>query len=120
MSLKYGQISTLKGASCLDSFSSHDVKSPRVREPLNPVGAKALIRRIRESGSIVLSGEARRRMREREVSAVEIDHALRAGVVDPGEYANGSWRYRVRSHQICVVVAFDSAAELVVVTTWRW
>lgn len=59
-------------------------------------------------------------MQERGVSAIEIDHALRAGIVDPGEYANGSWRYRVRSHQICVVIAFDSAVELIVVTTWRW
>jgi len=87
---------------------------------LTPARAKLLIRRIRESGSIALSGEARKRMQERGVSAIEIDHALRAGIVDPGEYANGSWRYRVSSHRICVVIAFDSAVELIVVTTWRW
>lgn len=104
----------------LDSISSHNVKSSLRREPLDPARAKLLIRSIRESGDIALSGEARKRMLERGVSAIEIDHALRAGVVDPGEYANGSWRYRISSHQICVVVSFDSAVELIVVTTWRW
>lgn len=43
------------------------------------------------------------------------------GVVEPAEFENGSWRYRVRTNRMMVVVAFDedSESELVVVTGWR-
>ena len=120
MPLNHTQASKSERRLDLDFISCHNVESLLPQEPLTPARAKLLIRRIREAGDIALSGEARKRMQERSVSAIEIDHALRAGVVDPGEYANGSWRYRVSSHHICVVIAFDSAVELIVVTTWRW
>jgi hypothetical protein len=44
---------------------------------------------------------------------------LRAGVVDPAEFENGSWRYRVRTQMIVVVTAFRSETEIRVVTAWR-
>jgi hypothetical protein len=53
------------------------------------------------------------------LDAVDVDNVLRGGVVEPGEYENGSWRYRVRTDRITVVIAFRSGSELVVVTAWR-
>jgi hypothetical protein len=52
---------------------------------------------------------------------VEIDivNVLRGGAVSPGEWANGSWRYQVRTSRMVAVVAFRSESMLVVVTAWR-
>ena len=46
-------------------------------------------------------------------------NVLRGGVVEPGEFERGSLRYRVSTARLCVVVAFRSEEELVVVTAWR-
>jgi len=40
-------------------------------------------------------------------------------VVAEGEYENGSWRYRVYTPRICVVVRFESEDILQIVTAWR-
>ena len=46
-------------------------------------------------------------------------NVLRGGIVDEAECENGAWRSRVRTARICVVVEFESEAELIVVTAWR-
>lgn len=47
-------------------------------------------------------------------------NVLRGGhITEPGEEINGSWRYRVHTELICVVVAFTSETAAVVVTAWR-
>jgi hypothetical protein len=52
---------------------------------------------------------------------VEIDvvNVLRGGVVQPGEWEMGSWRYQVRTSRMVAVIAFRSESMLVVVTAWR-
>jgi hypothetical protein len=54
------------------------------------------------------------------LTAVDATNVLRGGVVEPGEFENGSWRYRIRTQRIYVVVSFRSETELRVVTAWRW
>jgi hypothetical protein len=44
---------------------------------------------------------------------------LRSGIVDAPELERGTWRYRVRTREAYVVVAFRSELSLVVVTAWR-
>lgn len=46
-------------------------------------------------------------------------NVLGGGWVEPGEYENGSWRYRVRTARMCFVITFRSEDALVVVTAWR-
>ena len=46
-------------------------------------------------------------------------NVLRAGVVEEPEFERGSWRYRVRTQRMYVVVAFRSENELSIVTAWR-
>jgi hypothetical protein len=58
-------------------------------------------------------------MVQRVVRTVDCTTVLRGGVVEPGELERGSWRYRVKTNTMCVVVAFRSEMELVVVTAWR-
>ena len=55
----------------------------------------------------------------RHLTTVDCVNVLRAGVVDPPELENGTWRYRVRGGWINVVVAFRSEDTLVVITAWR-
>jgi hypothetical protein len=49
----------------------------------------------------------------------DVVNVLRAGVVEPSEFENGSWRHRVKTNTICVVAVLVSEREAVVVTAWR-
>lgn len=50
---------------------------------------------------------------------VDVVNILRGGVVEQPELVNGTWRYRVRTQRMTVVIAFRSDAEIRVVTAWR-
>ncbi len=89
-------------------------------EPLSPPEARRLIREIIENGSASFSKHAEEEMAKDNLTMVDVTNGLRGGVVDPGEFENGSWRYRVRTARIAVIVAFRSETELRVVTAWRF
>ncbi|MEK7371871.1 MAG: DUF4258 domain-containing protein [candidate division NC10 bacterium] len=93
--------------------------TPAGSEPLAPEGAKKRIRRILESGEVRFSQHARDEMARDQLTAVDCVSVLRGGTVRPPEFERGSWRYRVFTSRICVVVAFRSEHQLVVVTAWR-
>lgn len=57
-------------------------------------------------------------MKERDVSRADVVFTLRSGVVDPPELEGGTWRYRVRTPELLVVVALDDD-NLTVISTWR-
>lgn len=88
-------------------------------EPLDARTAKRLIRGIIELGTVSFSDHALDEMANDALSTVDCVNVLRGGVVHPGEFERGSWRYRVSTARMCVVVAFRSEQELVVVTAWR-
>jgi hypothetical protein len=88
-------------------------------EPLDPARARQLIRRILQTGTVHFSGHALQEMAHDNLTTVECTNVLRGGVVEPPELVSGTWRYRVRTARVFVVVAFRSEARLVVVTAWR-
>ena len=90
-----------------------------MNEPLSPPKAKKLIRDILASGAVSFSGHALKEMAQDKLTTQDCENVLRAGVVEPAEYENGTWRYRVHGGWIWVVAAFRSEIELVVVTAWR-
>jgi hypothetical protein len=90
-----------------------------VDEPLKPSTAKKLIQEILKSSSVGMSGHALEEMEKDKLIVGDINNVLRGGVVEEGELVKGSWRYRVRTHKIVVVVCFRSETELRVVTCWR-
>ncbi len=90
-----------------------------LKEPLEPGKARRLIQAILEKGSVTLSGHAESALADDRLSVPDAINVLRAGVVEPAEFEKDSWRYRVRTQKIVVVVAFRSASELRVVTAWR-
>ena len=59
-------------------------------------------------------------MAKNDLTTIDVTNMLRGGVVDAAEFENGSWRYRVRTSKMAVVVAFRSESELRVVTAWRF
>ncbi len=91
-------------------------------EPIDAATAKKFIRAILDSGSVVFSRHALDEMandKHGEITRVDVVNVLRGGVVEPGEFERGSWRYRVHTIRMWVVVAFNSENELVIVTAWR-
>lgn len=90
-----------------------------MNEPLAPADAKRLILEIIERGSVGFSKHAGEEMRNDDLGDADALNVLRGGVVEPAEFENGSWRYRVRTARMCFVVAFRSESELRVVTAWR-
>ena len=90
-----------------------------MEEPLAPAAARDLIRRILRTGRFIYSRHAIEEMLADNLTTVDCENVLRGGAVRPGEYDRGSWRYRVETRRITVVVAFRSEHEIVVVTAWR-
>jgi hypothetical protein len=88
-------------------------------EPLSPPKAKQLILDILKNGTVWTSKHAEDEMRKDNLTVVDAANVLRGGTVLPGEWENGSWRYRVRTARMVFVVAFDSETELAIVTGWR-
>ena len=70
-------------------------------------------------GSVRFSGHALEEMAKDGLTTVDCVNVLRGGIVEPAEFENGSWRYRVRTSKAYVVVAFRSEDALVVITAWR-
>ncbi len=90
-----------------------------MREPLSPPEARRLIRAILATGEVVSSRHATREMEKDDLTMVDCINVLRGGVVEPAEWENGTWHYRVHTQRIWVVVVFRSEKRLVIVTAWR-
>ena len=90
-----------------------------MREPLAEREARQMIRGILATGIVSFRSHALEELRKDGMTAVDATNVLRGGVVDPGEWENGTWRYRVRTAKMTLVVAFRSETRLVVVTAWR-
>ncbi len=90
-----------------------------MKEPLSPPAARRLIREILAAGEVVSSRHAIQEMKKEDLTMVDCVNVLRGGIVEPAEWENGSWRYRVHTARIWVVAAFRSEKRLVIVTAWR-
>lgn len=92
------------------------------REPLSQADAKKEITRLMQTGTVVfVQPHTGRAMAADKITNQEVLSVLRGGlVVDPAEYENDQWRYRVStgSRALFVVVTFVEE-ELRIVTTWR-
>ncbi|MCY4120592.1 MAG: DUF4258 domain-containing protein [Acidobacteria bacterium] len=87
-------------------------------EPFGEQTAKRLIRQCITDGLVIWTNHALQRCSERGLTTVDCVNALKAGAVDPAEWENGTWRYRVRAGRITVVVAFRNVRALTVITVW--
>jgi hypothetical protein len=53
------------------------------------------------------------------IPEAEVMEVLRGGVVEPAEWENVEWRYRVRRAKTYVVVTFLAETHTAAVTAWR-
>jgi hypothetical protein len=98
-----------------------------LKEPLSPDAATTLVRRITREGKVAFSQHAIHEMQADKLTIVDCVNVLRAGAVrQPADLEKGTWRYRVQTNRMTVVIAFRSdendtskADELVIVTAWR-
>lgn len=105
----------------LDSSPGTD-KISSVPRPFSPPEARALIKKILAQGKVVTTTHALKEMVKDSMDMVDVTSVLRGGIVEPAEWENGEWRYRVHTPRgLWVVVEFpeDAEDELVVVTAWR-
>jgi hypothetical protein len=93
--------------------------SSEFSEPLEPEQARRLIRQILETGDFRWTRHAEQARTDDNLESIDCVNVLRGGVVEPPELENGTWRYRVRTPRICVVIAFRSSMAFSVITTWR-
>jgi hypothetical protein len=63
---------------------------------------------------------AREQMQERDLKSGDVLKVLKAGMIlsDPG-YEHGSYRYRIQTKKITVVIAFKKPNHVLVITAWR-
>jgi hypothetical protein len=91
-----------------------------MKEPFNRNEAKKLIQAICREGIIVSSRHAQEELAKDDLTTVDVMNVLRAGrILEEPEQINGTWRYRVHTDQMAVVVAFMSESKLKIVTAWR-
>jgi hypothetical protein len=93
-----------------------------MKEPFNRNEAKKLIQKICSSpeGDIVSSRHAKQELANDDLTIVDARNVLRAGrLLDEPEFEKGTWRYKVRTERIVVVVAFMSESKLKIITAWR-
>lgn len=90
-----------------------------MNEPLSPDAAKKLVRQILQTGGFTFTKHSREEMLADGLTTVDCENVLRGGVLRPGEYERGTWRYRIETSRVAVVIAFRSESEVVVVTAWR-
>jgi hypothetical protein len=87
--------------------------------PLHPPEAKTRLLEILETGRVDISPHAWREMQADGMTIQDVFQVLRGGVVEPAEFQNQSWRYRIRQGTRYAVVTFRSETWTVVVTVWR-
>ena len=82
-----------------------DVEETDVEEALDPVTARKLLSHILANGQVLFSKHAKDEMTKDNLKEDDVKNVLRAGQIDPAEWENGSWRYRVHTTSIYAVVA---------------
>ncbi|MHB1095602.1 MAG: DUF4258 domain-containing protein [Gemmatimonadaceae bacterium] len=87
--------------------------------PLTPIQARDTVRRILEHGTTSFSSHAREEMANDDLQVGDCLNVLRGGAFEPPELINGTWRYRVSTNRICVVVVIPRDDRVRVVTVWR-
>ena len=101
----------------IDLTSKIDVTSR-----LNPEQARKVLAEIfnHNPNLISFTKHARKQMSERDLKSGDVLNILKAGkIFSEPEYENGSFRYRVQTKRMTVVIAFKKPNHVVVVTAWR-
>ena len=73
-----------------------------------------------DANLVSYSKHGRKQMKERDLTTVDVVNILKVGkILGEPEEVHGTWRYRVETPKITVVIAFRKPNHVVVVTAWR-
>ena len=87
--------------------------------PLPPGDARRIVLHVLAHGHLSFSKHALKEMENDELHSTDCMNVLRGGVYEPPELIDGTWRYRVSTGRICVVIAIPAQDRVRVVTSWR-
>jgi len=87
--------------------------------PLSPGDVRAIVLGVLQYGQVSFSRHAREEMENDDLHTTDCVNVLRGGVYEPPELIGGTWRYRVSTQRICVVIAIPAQDRVRVVTAWR-
>ncbi len=93
-----------------------------VTSRLNPLQARKLLSEILNAGAgnIYISRHGYKQIKSRDLELGDIFNVLKVGQIHSSpEFCNGSWRYRVQTRKITVVIAFMGLGLVAMVTAWR-
>lgn len=93
-----------------------------VTSMLEPMQARKLLSELfnHHANLISLTMHAREKMKVRNLRMGDILNVLKAGkIINFPEFENGSYRYRVKTMKLTVVIAFKKPSHVVIVTAWR-
>jgi hypothetical protein len=91
-----------------------------MKEPYGRNEALKLVREICQHGKLSITAHARAEMAKDDMTSVDVMNILRCGkIADEPELEKGTYRYRIQTPKMMVVVALRSTTELVLVTAWR-
>ena len=96
-------------------YRSHKLQKEEAR--------KLLGRIIREyPDNVLFSRHAVEELAKDNLTVVYANNILRstdAQILVEGEFEKGSYRYRLETTDVCLIIVFNSDQELVVITAWR-
>ncbi|MBK8212721.1 MAG: DUF4258 domain-containing protein [Myxococcales bacterium] len=93
-----------------------------LKHPLNSGHARKLISEILARGTVEYWKHARDELKRDSLETTDAENVLRCGkIYEPAEQSSkdSTWRYRVHTDLMVVVVIIYSSEELAVVTAWR-
>jgi hypothetical protein len=91
-----------------------------LKEPVPPDAATRLIKQIALTGDVASSKHASDELHADHMTTGDCLNVMRCGAVkQPADLEHGSWRYRIETNLMTVVVAFRSETEVTIVTAWR-
>lgn len=88
-------------------------------EPVDAPTLRRILRQVLAQGNLAFTRHALQEMANDDLSEADIVNVLRAGRYDGCDFEQRSWRYRVATALMVVVVALRSEHRAVVVTAWR-
>lgn len=78
------------------------------------------MQRLLRDEAVSWSTHAVQELSKDNMTMVDADNVLRCGrITKEPELEKGTYRYRVETERMCVVVAFRSRTEMRIVTAWR-
>jgi hypothetical protein len=89
-------------------------------EPLDEASLKRWLKSVLAGGTLTFHSHAQFRMDERGIPEAECMSALRAGKLADVGFEHGTWRYRMETSRVAVVVVVRSDEEAVILTCWRY